>query len=148
VRGIRVHHEQTLQPDEWVSALSRYDAGWMHPVAPCNGGDLHAAACDDVNLPVRLPTLVAAGLPLIGPRGVDGAVYRVGRLRGELGCGVLYDDLADQLRNAPAMRARRDAAWAARDTQTFDHHADQLVRWLEDAASRTTRRRFTVGGVG
>ncbi|MBE2317668.1 glycosyltransferase [Solirubrobacter sp. CPCC 204708] len=139
-RGIRVHHEQTLQPHEWVSALSRYDAGWLHPVAPRNGGDPHAAAWDDLNLPARLPTLVAAGLPLIAPRGGQHEISAVGRLATELGCGVLYedlDDLAAQLRDTTAMQGRGAAAWGARETQTFDHHADQLVRWLQAAAGRT-----------
>jgi hypothetical protein len=138
-RGINVHEETTLQPAEWVSVLSRYDAGWLHPVAPRNGGDPHAATWDDLNVPARLPTLVAAGLPLIAPRGTPGSIHAVGRLARELGCGVLYDDLDDlahQLRDAAGLAARRAAAWAARETLTFDHHADGLVRLLEDAAGR------------
>jgi hypothetical protein len=138
-RGIEVRVEQSLQPADWVRALSGYDAGWLHPVAPANGGDLHAASWDDINLPSRLPTLVAAGLPLILPRGAPGSVHAVGRGARELDCAVPYEDLdelATILRDREGMAARRAAAWAARETLTFDHHADRLVGLLEAAAGR------------
>jgi Glycosyl transferase family 2 len=138
-RGIRVHERRDVQPADWVRVLSRYDAGWLHPVPPRNGGDLRAATWDDLNLPARLPTLVAAGLPLIVPRGAPGSVHAAGRLAGELGCGVRYgdlDELAGILGDAGAMSARRSAAWRARESLTFDHHADGLVALLEAAAGR------------
>jgi hypothetical protein len=138
-RGIRVQERRDVQPADWVRVLSRYAAGWLHPVPPANGGDLHAATWDDLNLPARLPTLVAAGLPLIVPRGAPGAVHAAGRLAEDLGCAVRYadlDDLAAMLRDAAAMAARRAAAWRARQTLTFDHHADRLVALLEAAAGR------------
>jgi hypothetical protein len=138
-RGIRVHERRDVQPADWVHVLSRYDAGWLHPVPPRNGGDLCAATWDDLNLPARFPTLVAAGLPLIVPRGVPGSLHAAGRVADELGCGVRYadlDDLEATLRDPVAMAARRAAAWRVRDTLTFDHHADRLVELLEAAAGR------------
>jgi hypothetical protein len=138
-RAIRVDERHDVQPADWVRVLSGYDAGWLHPVAPRNGGDLHAATWDDLNLPARLPTLVAAGLPLIVPRGTPGSVHAAGRLADELGCAVGYrdlDELAAMLRDGAAMSARRAAAWRARETLTFDHHADRLVGLLEAAAGR------------
>jgi hypothetical protein len=81
-------------------------------------------------------------LPLIAPRGVAGSIHAVGRLATELSCGVLYDDLDDlarQLRDPAGMAARRAAAWAARETLTFDHHADRLVALLEAAAGGPRR---------
>ena len=138
-RGIRVHERRNVHPADWVRVLSRYEAGWLHPVPPRNGGDLHAATWDDLNLPARLPTLVAAGLPVIVPRGTPGSLHAAGRLAEELGCGLRYadlDDLARMLHDPAAMAARRAAAWRARDTLTFDHHADRLVALLAAAAGR------------
>jgi hypothetical protein len=103
---------------------------------------VRAATWDDLNLPARIPTLVAAGLPLIVPAPPAGAVHAAARLARELGCGVLYedlDDLAAQLRDQTAMAARRDAAWRAREQLTFDHHADRLLAILEQAAGNVTR---------
>jgi glycosyltransferase involved in cell wall biosynthesis len=133
-RGIAVHRPR-VAPEDWVSALSRYDAGWLHPVPAANGGDLHAVRWDDLNLPARLPTLLAAGLPLVVPRG-DG-LHAARRVAEETGAGVVYDDLDDlaaQLADAEGMARRREAAWAAREAFTFDAHADRLLALLERVA--------------
>ena len=138
-RGIAVHvHDgpTAVGPEDWVSVLSRYDGGWLHPVRPANGGDLGRATWDDLNLPARLPTLLAAGVPPIAPA-APGAVSAVERVLRETGAGVLYrdlDDLAAQLRDATAMAERRARAWAVREQFTFDHHADGLVALLRAIA--------------
>jgi hypothetical protein len=138
-RGIRVHAPASVEPADWVARLSPYDAGWLHPVRAHNGGDIRAATWDDLNLPARIPTLVAAGLPLIVPAPPAGAIHAASRLCRELGCGVLYEDLDDlrrRLRDRAAMKRRRAAAWRARETLTFDHHADRLLDVLKQAAGR------------
>jgi len=138
-RGIHLHEPLGVEPADWISALSRYDAGWLHPVRTENGGEIRAAVWDDLNLPARIPTLVAAGLPLIVPAPTPGSVHAASRLARELSCGVLYDDLddlAERLRDRAAMEARRAAAWRARESLTFDHHADRLLHILERAAGR------------
>jgi glycosyltransferase involved in cell wall biosynthesis len=142
-RGIGLQEPAGVTPDRWVAELSRYDAGWLHPVRAANGGDVRAATWDDLNLPARIPTLTAAGLPLIVPAPPAGSVHAAGRLARELGSGVLYgdlDDLAAQLRDADGLGARRAAAWRARETLTFDHHADRLLRVLEQAAGAVRPR--------
>ena len=136
-RGVRLHEPAGVTPDRWVGELSRYDAGWLHPVRARNGGDVRAATWDDLNLPARIPTLVAAGLPLIVPRPRGAGLHAAARLAGELGCAVAYDDLDDlaaQLRDRPGMARRRAAAWAARESLTFDAHADRLLEILRAAA--------------
>jgi hypothetical protein len=138
-RAIRLHEPSEVEPADWVSQLGRYDAGWLHPVRAANGGDIRAASWDDLNLPARIPTLMAAGLPLIVPAPPPGSVHAASRLARELGCGILYDDLDDlagKLRDSRAMEVRRAAAWSARETLTFDHHADRLLEILERAAGR------------
>lgn len=122
--------------------LSRYDAGWMHPVVAANGGEVRAATWDDLNLPARIPTLLAAGLPLIVRRNPPGAVHAVERFATQAGVGVLYDDveeLVGGLRDRPAMAHRRAAAWRARHAATFDHHVDRLVGILATTARAAPR---------
>ena len=138
-RGIRVHFHagpDSVVPEDWVRVLSRYDAGWMHPTRAANGGDLRAARWDDLNLPSRMPTLLAAGLPLIVPRPPRGSVHAVERVARASGAGVLYDDLdelAAVLADHTRMEAYRSAAWRIRESFTFDAHVDRLIEILRGA---------------
>lgn len=136
-RGIRLHVHRDVGPQDWVPVLSRYDAGWLHPVRAANGGDVRLAAWDDLNLPARIPMLLAAGLPLIAPRNAPGAVHAAQALAESVGAGIVYDDLDDlaaQLRHAAHLERRRAAAWAAREQVTFDRHADRLLELLRSVA--------------
>jgi hypothetical protein len=131
-RGV-AFERPVAEPPDWVAALGGYAAGWLHPVPPRNHGELLRCTWDDLNLPARLPTLLAAGLPLLAPA-ADGHVRAVARIIEEHGCGLLYrdaDDLADRLGELPAARAR---AWAARERFTFDAQADRLVALLRAVA--------------
>ncbi|CAA9484533.1 MAG: Glycosyl transferase, family 2 [uncultured Solirubrobacteraceae bacterium] len=141
-RGVelRVHAGRTaVEPRDWVRTLSRYDGGWLHPVRAGNGGDVRRATWDDLNLPARIPTMIAAGLPLILPRNAAGEVHAAQALAESLGAALLYDDLdelADRLRDPAGMAARRAAAWAHREQLTFDSRADELVSFLRTVARR------------
>ena len=141
-RGVElcVHGGRTgVEPRDWVRVLSRYDGGWLHPVRAGNGGDVRRATWDDLNLPARIPTMIAAGLPLILPRNAAGEVHAAQALAESLGAALLYDDLdelADQLRDPAGMEARRAAAWAHREELTFDFRADALVSFLRAVARR------------
>ncbi len=131
--GVELHvHSgaRAVEPADWVSVLSRYDAGWLHPVRAGNGGDIRRTTWDDLNLPARIPTLVAAGLPLILPRNEATEIHAAQSLAQSLGVAVLYEDLEDlagQLGDDDAMTALRQAAWARREELTFDAHADELL---------------------
>jgi len=133
----RIHVEGVVEPARWVSELSRYDAGLLHAVRSTNGGDVRRATWDDLNLPSRLPTLLAAGLPPVA-RANPGAVVAVEAALSELGCGLLYDEIAALpalLEAEVRTRERGDRAWAWREELTFDHHADRLVGILREAAA-------------
>ena len=126
-----------VEPRDWVEVLSRYDAGWLHPVAAANGGDVRRAAWDELNLPARLPTLVAAGLPVILPRNPPGEIHAAQALSESLGVALAYDDLDDlaaRLGDSGAMGRLRAAAWARREELTFDFHADRLLALLRAVA--------------
>lgn len=60
-----LHLHSHVGPSQWVTELSRYDAGWLHFLKSDNGGHLGAAFWDDLNYPARLATLIAAGLPVV-----------------------------------------------------------------------------------
>jgi hypothetical protein len=121
-------HAQVDQGD-WVSEFSRYDAGWLHTFASRNGGDLRRADWDDLNVPARLTTLVAAGVPLL-QRDNAGSLVATQTLARDHGLGVFFRDIPDlaaQLRDREQLAAIRGRVWDRRLDVAFDTHADALV---------------------
>ncbi|MCG5434125.1 glycosyltransferase [Mycobacterium sp. MYCO198283] len=130
-------HEPVSQP-EWVPVLSRYDAAWMHRFSSGNGGDLQRATWDDLNIPARLGTQLAAGLPLLQQHS-PGSVVAMQRLVTDERLGYCYsgaEDAAAALLDHRRREALRDDIWQRRRQFTFDHHADALLALLRDVAGR------------
>ena len=124
-----VHLHTTVRQPDWVTVLSRYDAGWLHVFRSRNGGDLRRACWDDLNLPARLGTYAAAGLPLLQPDHGESLVATQTLAR-ELGVGVFLRDaesFAFELHDRVAMERRREAMWNARYGFAFDRHVEELV---------------------
>jgi hypothetical protein len=124
-----LHVHPAVGPDDWVTELSRYDAGWLHRFDSRNGGELRRADWDDLNSPARLPVLLAAGLPLLQQANPDSLVS-VERVLRRDGTGLFYrcpDDVAAVLADELATRRGAAAALAVREQHTFDAHADRLV---------------------
>ncbi|CCG03760.1 glycosyltransferase [Blastococcus saxobsidens] len=124
-----VHLHPAVGPEDWVTELSRYDAGWLHRFASDNGGELARATWDDLNSPARLPVLLAAGLPLL-QQANPGSLVSVERVLRADGTGLFYrsaDDVAAVLGEERAGRRGGQAALAVRERHTFDAHADRLV---------------------
>ena len=129
-------HEQVDQ-EGWVREFSRYDAGWLHVVRSENEGDIRRSNWDDLNLPARLGTYAAAGLPII-QRANPNAVVATQRLARDLDIGVFFTEIAELagvLNDRPRMEALRRNAWASREAFTFDAHADRLVQFFRDVMS-------------
>jgi glycosyltransferase involved in cell wall biosynthesis len=141
-----MHLHDTVEPRDWVRELSRYDAGWFHVFGSTNGGDLRRAGWDDLNLPARLGTYAAAGLPWILR---DNAPSRVAlqRLAEQHGVGVQFRDfahLAELLKDRDAMARRTDNMRAARLEFAFDSHVDELIEFFRGTiARRRAGREYT-----
>jgi len=136
-----LHLHGNVAQDRWVREFSRYDAGWLHCFASHNGGDLRRADWDDLNLPARIGTLAAAGLPLIQRDNGD-AVVAAQSLARRLGIGVFYDDidgLAAQLRDGPHMRGLRARMRAQREQFCFDTHVPELVAFFRRVIANADR---------
>ncbi|HEY8377751.1 MAG TPA: glycosyltransferase [Nannocystis sp.] len=133
-----LHLHPHVDQDRWVEEFSQYDAGWLHFFRSDNDGDLRRANWDDLNLPARMATLAAAGLPMI-QRDNPGALVATQTLARALEIGVFADsieDLAAQLRDCAHMDRLRAQVWRVRDQFTFDHHADRLLAFLRTVAAR------------
>ena len=131
----RLHLHGPVAPADWVGVLSAYDAAWLHPHRSANAGDPAVASWDDCNLPARIPTCFAAGLPLIADAN-PGHRVEAQELIARSGAGVLHegpDHLAAWL-CSPALGAARAAVAAEREHWSFDPHAAWLAGLLHDAA--------------
>jgi len=128
-----LHLHPAVEPADWVRVLSRYDAGWLHRIVSCNGGDLRRATWDDLNSPARLPVLLMAGLPLLLP---DNRGHRVAvdRITAAEGTGLRYDSadtVTAALHDRTRLEAAREAALVARHEHTFDAHLEHLLAVFE-----------------
>ncbi len=127
-----VHFHPPVGPGDWVRELSRYDAAWSHIFEARNRGDLRRASWNELNLPARLGTYLAAGLPLL-LKDNSGSRVAVDSLAARHGVGVFFreiDDLVAQLRDREGMRARTERARAARHQLAFDTHVPALVAFF------------------
>jgi hypothetical protein len=133
-----LHLHANVAQDRWVEEFSRYDAGWLHCFASRNGGELARADWDDLNLPARIATLAAAGLPMI-QRDNAGAIVAAQALARRLDIGLLYDEiegLAAQLREAGRMERLRANVWRRRGEFAFDTHAPALVAFFRQVLAQ------------
>jgi hypothetical protein len=121
-----------VAPEDWAAELGRYDGGLLHRFTSANGGDPRIASWDDLNVPARVPTYLAAGLPLLLPA-QPGGVTSVNRLVERLGIGVAYARPAD-LADAPALRAAREAVARERHRFTFEAVLPTVLDALRAAA--------------
>ncbi|MDQ4076949.1 MAG: glycosyltransferase family 2 protein [Chloroflexota bacterium] len=133
-----LHLHPTVEPWEWVRKLSQYDAAWFHIFDSANGGDLRRANWDDLNLPARLGTYAAAGLPWImkdnKPSRV--ALQQIAR-RHEIGIFFTdFDDLGAQLHDHSTLSALAANMRAARHLFAFDTHVSDLVAFFREAIRR------------
>jgi glycosyltransferase involved in cell wall biosynthesis len=141
----RLHLHPTVDQTGWVRELSRYDAGWLHVFESRNGGEIRRADWDDLNLPARMSTLAAAGLPML-QRSNPGAIVAAQSLARALGTSIFFDEVEEvgqRLRDESSVESVRAAVVAARRQFTFDAHADRLVDFFRSTIDRSRSGRRT-----
>jgi glycosyltransferase involved in cell wall biosynthesis len=134
----RLHLHPTVDQTGWVRELSRYDAGWLHVFESRNRGDIRRADWDDLNLPARMATLAAAGLPML-QRANPGAIVATQSLARALGTSIFFDavgEIGERLRDEDEVEGVRAAVLAARRQFSFDAHADRLIDFLRSTMAR------------
>ncbi|HEX6293280.1 MAG TPA: glycosyltransferase family A protein [Herpetosiphonaceae bacterium] len=133
-----MHLHPTVAPTDWVRELSQYDAAWFHVFESYNGGDLRRAHWDDLNLPARLGTYAAAGLPWILKDNRHSRVA-VQSLAQRYDVGVFFHDFADlaeQLRDRTRLAQLTTNMRLARQHFAFDYHVDRLVAFFRKMIAR------------
>ncbi len=128
-----IHMHETVDPKDWVRELSQYDAAWLHGFQSSNGGEVRASTWSELNIPARLGTYAAAGLPWI-IRSPVGSRTSVGSLAQRHGCGVTFDDydeLARILHDRDAIASARGSMRAERLAFSFDYHVGSLIKFFK-----------------
>ena len=123
------HLHSHVPPTGWTEEFSKYDAGWMHKVTSKNHGNLLHATWDDLNLPARISTYMAAGLPVIHGDNA-GHVVAMEEKIDSLGIGISYttlDDLAKQLKDKARMAELQKNVMRHRMEFCFDYHVPNLI---------------------
>lgn len=133
-----LHIHPNVTQHNWVQEFSQYDAGWLHFFKSDNQGELMRANWDDLNLPARMATLAAAGLPML-QRDNSGHLVATQSIVQKLGLGLFFNDaaeLAAQLRDQQKMKQLRQTVWEKRVLFSFDWHVEELIAFFKKAIAR------------
>lgn len=126
-----IHHH--CNNKDWVKEFSKYDAGWLHCFDSKNYGQIRNASWDDLNLPARIYTLTASGLPSIQKDNSEHSVA-IQSMVNDYGIGIFFkdvDDLSNKLKNKSLMDSLRRNVLDNREKFTFDYYAPYLVDFFK-----------------
>lgn len=132
------HVHQHCGIQDWVNEFSRYDAGWLHMFDSRNRGDLFKASWDDLNVPARMSTYAAAGLPMILKRN-SGNMTSTNQIVEGLGIGVGFDSidqLIAELKDRRSMDNKRSNVLKCRTRFTFDHYVPELIDFFKEVIKK------------
>ena len=129
-------------PENWTKEYSRYDAGWLHCFRSANEGDVMRATWDDLNMPARMNTLAAAGLPMIQYDNTSHTVA-VQQLMKEINAGLFYknfSELREQLADPQRMDTLNRNILQNRSRFCFDNYVPALMDFFEQIIKKTKQR--------
>lgn len=129
------HVHPHVASDRWTKELSKYDAGWLHCAVSNNCGLMINVTWDDLNIPARVATYAAAGLPLIVP-GNYGNMVATNEIAKSLGVGIFYsqyNDLLENLQKEIDTRAHTRNMIDNRMKFSFDYYVPQLIDLFREA---------------
>ena len=136
------HLRPFCDPAYWTKEYSRYDAGWLHCFKSSNTGNIMRATWDDFNLPARMGTLAAAGLPMIQYDN-SGHTVSAQELLKRLNAGLFYKDASDlraQFSNAQLMDTLNRNMLANRFLFCFDEYVPALMDFFTQVITKTKKR--------
>jgi len=134
------HLHPHCTPDNWVKEFSQYDAGWLHSFESVNNGNLMRAAWNDLNIPARINTLAAAGLPMILKDNTGHIVATQNQVK-KYDTGIFFnkiEDLGSIFRDKNRMETLRNNVLKHRKQFTFDEHVPKLVDFFREVIESRT----------
>lgn len=137
------HVHRHCPQSAWVSEFSKYDAGWLHCIHSVNDGCLFKATWADLNLPARINTLAAAGIPMIQKRNENQVSAQYNYVM-HYGMGIVYTEigeLVEQLKNKSLLEQIGQNVQKHRGQFTFDGHLETLIHFFKQVIDRFNERR-------
>lgn len=128
------HIHPHVSADNWTRELSQYDAGWLHSLLSQNNGDLLKTAWDDMNIPARISTYAAAGLPVILYNNAD-HIVATQALAQKLDIGIFFNnylELSHSLKNTEHIKQLTDNMLHHRKLFSFDYYVPQLIQLFRE----------------
>ncbi|TQM51507.1 glycosyltransferase involved in cell wall biosynthesis [Arcticibacter tournemirensis] len=127
----------------WVKEFSKYDAGLLHSFNSLNCGSLYRAGWSDLNLPARINTLAAAGIPMIQKSNPDHIVAMRSYVE-KYNMGVFYKDIKDlvsQLKDRKKLEEIEQSVREQRLKFTFDYHVPFIIQFFREVINKTNEKR-------
>lgn len=123
------HVEPHCSQFGWVKEFSKYDAGWLHAFDSLNCNSLMRAGWSDLNIPARINTLAAAGIPMIQKSNSQHIVAMRNYIK-KNDMGVFYEGLNDlivQLKDKELLKRIELNVRKKRLEFTFDYHIPYII---------------------
>jgi glycosyltransferase involved in cell wall biosynthesis len=133
------HVEPHCSQMDWVKEFSKYDAGWLHCFESLNENSLMRAGWFDLNIPARINTLAAAGIPIIQKRNTGHIVAMRNGVE-KYGMCILYDsmkELVTQLKDKGLLAETERNVRANRMKFTFDYHVPDIIDFFKQVINST-----------
>ncbi|NDV57151.1 glycosyltransferase family A protein [Bacteroides sp. 519] len=123
------HTHPHCAADRWVEEFSQYDAGWLHCFNSQNKGKIMDTGWNDLNMPARMNTLAAAGLPMIQKDNSEHIVAMQSHIR-KNNLGIFfntYEELSMKLKDDKLVDTLRENVRNYRLSFTFDYYVKDLI---------------------
>ncbi|WP_195373323.1 MULTISPECIES: glycosyltransferase family 2 protein [Parabacteroides] len=123
------HIHNHVSNNRWVDEFSQYNAGWLHCFDSNNRGNLARATWYDLNIPARIYSLMAAGLPMI-QKDNSKHIVAIQELVRKYNIGICYSDIAkvgEYLHNNELMSSLNMNVLKFRNLFTFDFNTSNLI---------------------
>jgi len=136
--GARFHLHPPCMPQDWVREFSQYDAGWLHCFKSKNNSQLIKVGWDDLNLPARMNTLAAAGVPMLQYNNRGHIVAMQSKIKA-LNAGIFFDNyqhLGSMLRDKAYMQTLRNNVLEHRMLFAFDCHVPNLIEFFRQVINK------------
>ena len=137
------HLHPNCTPENWVKEFSQYDAGWLHSFESVNNGNLMRAAWNDLNIPARINTLAAAGLPMI-LRDNSGHIVATQSQVKKYDIGIFFnriEELRETFNNKLRMEELRNNVLKHREQFSFDCHVPALIDFFRKVIQQYKNRK-------
>lgn len=135
------HLHNHCSAENWTKEFSQYDAAWLHCIDSKNGGNLLKATWDDLNIPARISSYAAAGLPVISPAN-NGCITAITETLKDHNIGLLFNDLlhlATMLQDKELMQIKQENMRMNRLKFSFDYYVPEMIEMFRMAIKEKGR---------